>query len=163
MQDRLHARPCKLWLMATGGSTCCTACSLYSIVTTRNAMLPMHASRCNGSGCDYSNGLVSPTNPLTYDGRILQQQWSNECGASHTGDAVPALAETPAPASPATMRRSSSSSTMSSTSTVTLEAGVVITDTDKKGIRLGIRRSQRVSSQQHQLKRVSASGPRPAY
>lgn len=93
------ARPCNLWVAAAGSSTCCAACRLYSIGATRNAMPPMQASRCNGSGCDYGNGLVSPGNPLTYDGRRMSSIASgDECGASHTGVAPD---ETPTPASPA--------------------------------------------------------------
>ncbi|KAL1896292.1 hypothetical protein Sste5346_004675 [Sporothrix stenoceras] len=124
MQARFHARPCNLWVTAAGSSTFCTACSRYSIGTTSNAMPPMHASRCNGTGCDFGNGLVSPTNPLTYDGRLLQQSGNwDECGASYTGGAVPVsgAVETTAPTSPATVCRSSSASS-SSTSTATLEA-----------------------------------------
>ena len=71
------ARPCNLWVAAAARSTVntsCQACYVYTSRMTNNAVLPTHDSRCTGSvrSCDYSNGMVSPSNPTSYSGEILE-------------------------------------------------------------------------------------------
>ncbi|KIH87496.1 hypothetical protein SPBR_05390 [Sporothrix brasiliensis 5110] len=131
-------------------------------------MPPMQASRCNGSGCDYGNGLVSPTNPLTYDGRLLSPlstlkapwdaDWVDECGVSQTGEAaraVPAAAQTVG--SPETMQWTQDSFSVATSVVSSPTSSIEITGTDNmQTTRSTTRRTSRFHSYSHPRKRAGA-------